>query len=142
MFDLRRILGLASHAMPHLGGMGPAQKGVSPIQQGVKSLGGLQPMQYAQYMNQGGTGGGFGPNNPSQGVSQPIQMGQVQGTENYVPQDPTAPMSDPTDTQNYLQAAYNNPQTSLNGNFQQQAPQQNLQQSADPYGWLRSQLRY
>ena len=69
-------------------------------------------------------------------------MGQVQGTENYVPQDPTAPMSDPTDTQNYLQAAYNNPQTSLNGNFQQQAPQQNLQQSADPYGWLRSQLRY
>jgi len=117
MFDLRKILGIASHAMPHLGGIGQAQKKV-------------QPMQYAQRMAQ------------LQTPSQPIQMGQVQGTENHVPQDPTAPMSDPTDTQNYLQAAYNNPQTSLNSGFQQQAPQQNLQQSADPYGWLRSQLRY
>jgi hypothetical protein len=48
MFDLRKLLGL-DHPQQH--------------QQAHPQT---QPAQYAQYMNQDGSGGGFGPNNPSQ----------------------------------------------------------------------------
>ena len=100
-------------------------------------------MPYAQYMNKDGSGGGFGPNNPS-ALSVGGHM-PVQAVDGQYSQDQGVPMADPTDTINYLQPAYNNPNTSLNGGYQQNqgldrfgnpAPQ-NVQNGADPFGWKR-----
>lgn len=83
--------------------------------------------------------------------SQPIQLGgPVQAVDGYYPQDNTAPMDDPTDVGNYYQPSYQNPQTTINSGYQQNQginlygnpSTQNLQSTADPYGWLRQQLRY
>lgn len=152
MFDLRKLLGIGGAGQVAKGlqrgtGVGAQLGGHGPVQNPMDvKMTQFQPMQYAQYKNLDGTGGGFGPNNPSQ-----LRVGgrgmPVINVEGMYPQDQG--MGE-LNMNNYVQPSYQNHQTSIHGGFQQNqginsfgnpvSPQ--MQPTSDPTGWLRRQIRY
>lgn len=102
-----------------------------------------QPLQYAQYMNPDGSGGGFGPNNPSPQQPRGIPLGgPAQGLT--VADNNPQPQPYGQGFENDVQPGGFNPQTTSHAYYGVQGQYGGMpvqQDVVDPYGWLRTYLR-